>query len=142
MRIWTLNPKYLDTKGLVALWRETLLAKKVLEGKTRGYNHHPQLKRFKDSSDTLKNINYYLQCVWEEARKRNFNFDNRKFNYETDISKIPVTEGQLKHEMLHLLNKLRTRDVNRYEQYKNLEKMDLHPLFYLTGGGIEEWEKP
>ncbi|OAD21125.1 DNA-(apurinic or apyrimidinic site) lyase / pyrimidine dimer DNA glycosylase, partial [Candidatus Thiomargarita nelsonii] len=37
MRLWSLHPKYLDPKGLVALWRETLLAQKVLLGETRGY---------------------------------------------------------------------------------------------------------
>jgi hypothetical protein len=26
MRIWTLHPRHLDAVGLVALWRETLLA--------------------------------------------------------------------------------------------------------------------
>ena len=38
MRLWTLHPKYLDPQGLVALWREALLARAVLQGKTRGYN--------------------------------------------------------------------------------------------------------
>ena len=37
MRLWSIHPKYLDCKGLVALWREALLAKKVLRGKTRKY---------------------------------------------------------------------------------------------------------
>lgn len=37
MRIWSLHPSYLDAKGLVALWRETLLAQKVLLGATVGY---------------------------------------------------------------------------------------------------------
>ena len=50
MRIWSIHPKYLDTKGLVALWRETLLAKNVLEEKTKGYKYHPQLIRFKSSA--------------------------------------------------------------------------------------------
>jgi len=45
MRIWSIHPKYLDAKGLVALWRETLLAKHVLEGKTKGYTNHPQQKK-------------------------------------------------------------------------------------------------
>jgi len=49
MRIWSLHPKYLDSKGLVALWREALLAKHVLEGKTVRYNNHPQLNRFKQA---------------------------------------------------------------------------------------------
>jgi len=46
MRIWSLHPKYLDTKGLVALWRDALLARHVLQGKTTGYKNHPQLNRF------------------------------------------------------------------------------------------------
>ena len=46
MRLWTLHPKVLDARGLVALWREALLAKKVLRGRTRGDRHHPQLKHF------------------------------------------------------------------------------------------------
>ena len=37
IRIWTLHPKYLDAKGLVAVWREALLAKHVLENKAKGY---------------------------------------------------------------------------------------------------------
>jgi len=43
MRIWSLHPKYLDSKGMVALWREALLAKQVLLNKTKGYKNHPQL---------------------------------------------------------------------------------------------------
>jgi hypothetical protein len=41
MRIWTLHPRYLDRQGLLALWREGLLAQAVLSGKTRGYLNHP-----------------------------------------------------------------------------------------------------
>ena len=37
MRLWSIHPKYLGTKGLVALWREALLAQKVLQGNTKGY---------------------------------------------------------------------------------------------------------
>ena len=79
MRIWSLHPKYLDTKALVALWRETLLAKKVLEGKTIGYKNHPQLFRFKKSVVALDAINYYLQFVWIEAENRSYNFNKDKF---------------------------------------------------------------
>src|SRR5262249_31313629 len=44
MRLWSLHPSLLDARGLVALWRETLLAQKKLEGKTNGYIHNPQLQ--------------------------------------------------------------------------------------------------
>jgi len=60
MRLWSIKFEYLDSKGIVALWREALLAKKVLEGKTKGYRNHPQLIRFKEQPDPLSAINAYL----------------------------------------------------------------------------------
>ncbi len=141
MRIWSLHPKYLDSKGLVALWRETLLAKNVLLGNTKGYKNHPQLIRFKESIDPIKKIDYYLQIVWNESRERNYNFNGCKFNIETNFDKIPVTKGQIRFEFLHLLNKLKIRDIERYSLYMNLQNIDLHPLFYEKEGEIENWEK-
>jgi hypothetical protein len=67
MKIWSLHTKYLDAKGLVALWRETLLAKHVLEGKTIGYRSHPQLERFKNAPNPQESINHYLSHVYEES---------------------------------------------------------------------------
>lgn len=60
MRICSLHPKYSDAKGLVALWREALPAKHVLEGKTTGYKKHPQLIRFKECESSIDLINSYL----------------------------------------------------------------------------------
>ena len=37
MRLWSLHPRYFDSKGLTAAWREALLARAVLTGQTRGY---------------------------------------------------------------------------------------------------------
>ena len=141
MRIWSLHPKYLDTKGLVALWREALLAKNVLKGNTNGYRNHPQLIRFKEFNNPIKHIHYYLQVIWEEARKRNYNFNQDKFIVEKNIDKIPVKKGQLQYEFLFLLGKLKNRDIERYKAYKDIIKADIHPLFYLTEGEIEHWEK-
>ncbi len=140
MRIWSLNPKYLDTKGLVALWRETLLAKHVLEGKTKGYRNHPQLIRFKASESPLKNINYYLEIIWNESQKRNYNFDQSKFTRETNVKQIAVTKGQIEYEFLHLMKKLEIRDTERYRLNKEIKAIDLHPLFYEVDGGVESWE--
>jgi len=80
MRIWSLHPKYLDAKGLVALWRETILAQKVLEGKTKGYKNHPQLNRFKNTDNPVGAIAVYLKYVAEEADKRGYNFDSNKIS--------------------------------------------------------------
>src|SRR3989339_1383733 len=115
MRIWSLHPKYLDTKGLVALWRETLLAKHVLEGKTKGYKNHPQLNRFKEAPAPLDCINQYLSVVYKEALRRGFNFAKDKIKWEFKPTTLTVTTGQLYYEKEHLLNKLILRDKNLYE---------------------------
>jgi len=140
MRIWSLHPKYLDAKGIVALWREALLARNVLYGNTKGYTRHPQLIRFKESEEPIKAIHYYLQMVWEEAQARQYRFDASKFESEVFNKKIPVTTGQVEYESRHLLNKLRERDVYRYSKFKNV-KFEVHPLFLVIEGDIEKWEK-
>src|SRR5689334_16098762 len=107
MRIWSIHPKYLDTKGLVALWRETLLAKHVLEGKTKGYKNHPQLNRFKQLKEPLNSINYYLSVIHDEACNRQYSFDKDKVNWNFKKSKLQVTTGQMNYEAKHLLQKLK-----------------------------------
>ncbi|PID70428.1 hypothetical protein CSB37_01935 [bacterium DOLZORAL124_38_8] len=141
MRIWSCHPQYLDAKGLVALWRETLLAKKVLEGNTKGYTNHPQLDRFKATSHPLNSINAYLEFVWNEATRRGYNFNKTKFEKTTNIEKISLTTGQLQFEIEHLQNKLQTRDAKKYQENKTLTTFDIHPLFELIDGAIESWEK-
>src|SRR4051794_29892144 len=116
MRIWSLHPKYLDTKGLVALWRETLLAKHVLEDKTKGYRNHPQLNRFKKCSAPLQAINYYLSVVFKEAEQRGYAFDKTKIEWNFEICKVPVTTGQIEYEVQHLKTKLQKRDPSRLKK--------------------------
>jgi len=134
MRIWSLHPKYLDAKGLVALWRETLIAKNVLEGRTKGYKNHSQLNRFKNYSRPVDAINSYLKIIYEEANKRNYKFDNSKFM----IIKSNVNNGQLNYEFSHLLKKIKQRDSVHYNQFKNIKDIDCHPLFEVVDGGVED----
>ena len=139
MRIWSLHPKYLDSKGLVALWRETLLAKHVLEGKTKGYKNHPQLNRFKEMKSPVNSINHYLEFIYEEACLRNFNFDKSKIQIDGERILLPVTIGQIEYETNHLLGKL-IRDGEKLKELKSVEKVIPHPLFYVVKGEIEKWE--
>jgi hypothetical protein len=139
MRLWSIHPRYLDTKGLVALWRETLLAKHVLEGKTKGYKNHPQLNRFK-IQDGLNNINYYLSVILEEAKRRNYKFDESKINWSFVRKPISVTRGQVEYETKHLLGKLKTRDENLYKQFQDVTVLETHPLFEVVNGEVESWE--
>ncbi len=140
MRLWSIHPKYLDSKGLVALWRESLLAKHVLEGKTKGYKNHPQLNRFKKSKEPLDAINNYLAVVYQEALSRQYNFDKQKLDWNFLPASLPVTNGQLKYESLHFLTKVKTRDPKKYKDLKKLLSFEPHPLFNIIEGEREDWE--
>jgi len=139
MRIWSLHPSLLDTKGLVALWREGLLAKHVLEGKTKGYTNHPQLERFKSTHNPVETINSYLYAVLQEAKHRGYNFDESKVCY-FPVEKLSVTKGQVDYEFNHLLAKLEVRDRSRYLEICR-SAPTLHPLFYVVEGNIESFER-
>ncbi len=140
MRIWSLHPKYLDKKGLLALWREALLAKKVLEGKTKGYKNHPQLERFKKAPDPLNCINQYLETVYQESVKRGYNFTYDKIRWDFKPVKLEVNREQLNYEKNHLLKKLKMRDVMRYKELTQKTRLEPHPLFRVVEGDIEGWE--
>jgi hypothetical protein len=140
MRIWSLHPKYLDAKGLVALWRESLLAKQVLEGKTKGYKNHPQLIRFKNSGNAVGSINQYLTSVYENSLERGYNFNKDKVNPDFIPTKLNVTDKQIKYEMKHLLMKLKARDPERFHKLSLETEIDANPLFRIIEGEIEGWE--
>ena len=140
MRIWSLHPKYLDAKGLVAVWREALLAKHVLEGKTKGYKNHPQLNRFREVKNPVDAINEYLSEIHIEATNRNFNFDRRKINWEFKPTRMTVTSRQLEYEYKHLLKKLEIRDVEKYKSLQKVKNIDTIKIFEVIAGEIEKWE--
>ncbi len=140
MRIWTLHPQYLDAKGLVALWRETLLARHVLLGLTKGYKNHPQLNRFKATENPVVYIDAYLQAVFHEATQRGYRFNQSKFHPVHEPLVLSVTTGQVEYEWEHLQRKLQTRDEERFILQQCIKKPELHPLFQAIDGGIESWE--
>lgn len=142
MRLWTLHPRYLDAKGLVALWREGLLAKAVLEGKTTGYRNHPQLIRFRAHVRPAAAIAEYQHSVLLEAQARGYRFDGSKLPArDPSVEPIEETQGQLNYEWGHLLGKLEQRDAQRYRQFSGIRQPDPHPLFILAQGDIQDWEK-
>ncbi|MCX7805960.1 MAG: pyrimidine dimer DNA glycosylase/endonuclease V [Planctomycetota bacterium] len=141
MRLWTLHPKYLDTKGLLAVWREALLAQAVLLGRTRGYTRHPQLARFRASRSPAGFIARYLRAIRAEAVARGYRFDAGKINGAHAKGSIPVGTGQVEFEKRHLARKLRRRDPSRLSVLLSARLPDLNPVFRAVGGGIETWEK-
>lgn len=142
MRLWSIHPRYLDAKGLVACWREALLAQKVLLGETKGYQNHPQLIRFREQDDPIISMGVYLEYVYIESKARGYNFNHEKIVKVDTCKQILVTTGQLEYEWMHLRAKLRQRDPERLKQLKTLVAKDIfpHPLFKVVKGPIEEWE--
>lgn len=146
MRLWSISPRLLDRKGLLALWRETLLAKKVLQGLTKGYKHHPQLIRFRQSENPLHAINAYLKTISNEAVTRKYSFDQAKIGFfPPNVPKISVTSGQLSFEYEHLLKKLKTRDPARHHK---LVSLSVSPSYFknamfevIESPQIEPWER-
>ncbi len=140
MRLWTLHPRYLDARGLVALWREALLAQAVLAGRTRGYTHHPQLIRFRDCASPQAAIAHYLAAVHDEASRRGYRFDRGKIGAPAGCEPLRASSGQLDYEWQHLAAKLRVRAPAWLARWQNLVHPEPHPLFELGPGAVEAWE--
>jgi hypothetical protein len=141
MRLWTIHPKYLDRMGLVALWREGLLAQKVLLGKTRGYRNHPQLTRFREQPAPIDLIACYLSHVRAESERRGYRFDAARIAEFKPCSPIEETGSQLAYEWKLFLHKVMARDSGLYERLAGIELPECNPVFIIIPGPVREWEK-
>ncbi len=141
MRLWSIHPRYLDSQGLVALWREALLARAVLRGRTRGYRHHPQLQRFRAHPSPRAAISTYLRGVQGEAARRGYSFDARKAGKARTTVRISVNAGQVALEWRHLLRKLARRSPAQHRERRVIARPQVHPLMRRRRGGVEAWER-
>jgi hypothetical protein len=141
MRLWTVHPRYLDAKGLVAAWREALLAQVVLVGVTRGYRQHPQLIRFRSHPEPIPAVGAFLAELAEEGERRGHAFDRSKILKPVAVRQIEETEGQLLYEWAHLREKLHRRTPNLHRQFRSIIIPEPHPLFRIIPGQVREWEK-
>ena len=141
MRLWSIHPKYLDPQGLVALWREALLAQAVLRGETRGYRNHPQLQRFQSAPAPVSAISSYLRGIHAEAEARAYSFDRGKIGIVSLQARIAVTNGQLAYEWQHLLRKLAARTPALYQHWCKAAEPACHPLFEVVPGPVADWER-
>jgi len=141
MRLWTFHPRYLDPRGLTALWREALLARAVLRGKTRGYRRHPQLLRFRSQKAPVGCVNRYLKCVYDESLRRGYHFDRSRLGRVGRCSRIETTAGQLYFEWKHFEEKLLARNPGHLAEVRRFEQPEAHPLFRIVPGPAEDWEK-
>jgi hypothetical protein len=141
VRLWTLHPRYLDPQGLVALWREALLARAVLRDETRGYRQHPQLERFRAHASPRRAIDAYLAAVHDEATARGHAFDRSRIGALRKLTPITATDGQLQYEWTHLLRKLSVRNPAWCERWRDVDAPECHPLFAAVPGAVAAWER-
>ena len=144
MRVWSVHPRYLDRQGLVACWRETLLAQAVLAGRTKGYLNHSQLVRFRATVDPVATVCAYLGVLAVEADERGYRFDRSRIDRPVPldaVAPLPVTQGQVAYEWAHLLAKLAVRSPDRYALVRDVADVEVHPLFVRVPGSVEAWEK-
>lgn len=141
MRLWSLHPQYLDSQGLVALWRETLLARAALNGDTQGYRRHPQLERFRFHASPMSAIGSYLEAIYIESVSRGYSFDQSKVGHVEIPAPIAVTTSQVEYEWHHLLSKLSVRNPTLYARWREIVIPECHPLFQRHPGPIEPWER-
>lgn len=146
MRIWSLHPRHLDRIGLVACWRETLLAQAVLAGRTKGYRNHPQLDRFRETPEPLEAVGSYLHGLADEADRRGYRFDRTRV--DTDGGSAPrlagsmsVSEGQLDLEWHHLGAKLAERSPEDAVRWREAQRPSAHEIFVVVPGDIASWER-
>lgn len=141
MRLWSLHPRYLDAAGLVAVWREGLLAQAVLRGATRGYVHHPQLARFRDQRSPVGSIAEYLRAVRAEATRRGYQFAGRRISRRRSADRLTVTRGQLDFEWEHLMAKMRARAPALHARLRRTRRPAAHPIFRVVRGPVAPWER-
>jgi hypothetical protein len=139
MRLWSLHPSLLGTRYLVAVWREGLLAKKVLEGNTKGYKNHSQLVRFKNTNNPIAYIHSYLWDISNYANSvMEYNFNQGKLDTQYQhTGSITVTTEQIRYEFKHLYFKQNGLEVSLPDCFMPV----VHPLFVIVPGNIEHWEK-
>lgn len=150
MRMWSLHPSHLDRQGLVAAWREALLAQAVLADRTKGYRHHPQLQRFRGAANPLETVGAYLRGLHDDAVGRGYSFNEQKIIVaRADEApglagggiRLTVTQGQLDYEWAHLGEKLMRRSPDDGVRWQRATPMP-HPIFEIVPGGVEAWERP
>ncbi|MFJ3958486.1 pyrimidine dimer DNA glycosylase/endonuclease V [Arthrobacter sp. NPDC090010] len=141
MRIWSLHPSQLDRAALVACWRETLLAQAVLAGRTKGYQNHPQLVRFRAEPEPLAAVGAYLSGLHDDAVRRGYRFDASRILIPGSLpERIAVTQGQLDYEWRHLGAKLEKRSPDDAARWRASTPAP-HSLFTVVDGPVESWER-
>lgn len=120
-------------------WHEGLLAQKVLQGRTTGDCHHPQVDRARSCPDAVAAIVSYLHALADEADTRGYHFGRARIpGPVTPVEPIDVTTGQLDLELAHPCAKVAAR---AREWLPRVGVARAHPSFRVLHGPGEPWER-
>ena len=125
----------------MAAWREGLLALAVLQGKTTGDRHHPQLRRFQRTAAPVRLLKCYLWHLYQESLVRGYHFNPRKISAAGPGGVIEVTTGQMAYEKRHLMAKLKARDPARFRTLRTITAPEPNPVLKVVQGRVEDWER-
>lgn len=142
MRLWSVHPRYLDSPGLVGLWREALLAQGIVSGRTTAYRNHPQARRVLEQPDPWGAIHDYLIGVWEEGHRRGYRFDRARVLDHAGVHCMDVPRGQIEYEAVLLRMKLESRNPALLHDLPPPGDVRPHPSIKVVDGGIAWWERP
>ena len=123
-----------------------MLAQAVLLGRTKGWQRHSQLHRFQVHEEPLAAIGFYLRHIHDEARTREYRYDQRKIVAPVEhVDAIAVTTGQLHYEFWILKERLKRRAPYKFQDLLRRERREAgptpHPLFTVVEGPVAPWEK-
>jgi len=85
-------------------------------------------------------INQFLKHIYDESVERGYNFNRNKIDPISHHLILTVTDKQIKYELKHLLNKLKTRNKSQYIWLSSQKDIVPHPLFEINKGELENWE--
>lgn len=147
MRFWSFDPKYLTGKLLGDVWLNGQIGRNRLIEKEGRYYNHSQLRRFRECDMPLATLDQYLYYVYEESLKRGYHYNRSLISPERNFCHLRVKRGQVRWEMIHLLNKLYNKGYEeKADEIKGLLKanaiLELNPIFILVDDERREsWEK-
>ena len=150
MRLWSLNPAYLDDASLRELWDDCMRAKKQMERLTEypnGSRPHPQLLRFFRTPGPLGAFSDYMWGVLDAIAQRGLYCGAQRKNAiprprSGSHMYMSVTAGQMEIETWLYGAKLVKERGNgeKYVQFWSIPEPQPHPLFQIVRGAVERWE--
>ena len=131
MNLWSFHPKYLDEKGLRAVWQDALFAQNVLSGRIKDHRkYYPQLMKFNNYFEPLAAIGAYLGFIYDDGVERGIIFQEHKIMHRSKRENIfQVDRERLEDEFEQYKRKMQTVSMLQTAKLRQVSKVEPHPIF-------------